>query len=227
MELTSENFKRQLTHFFWENGETPDPMAIDTLAYFAELLVQKNEVLNLVSRKDIESVVENHVFISGFISKFIPEKCKNYIDIGTGGGFPGLPIAIMRPEMKGVLVDSIKKKTDAVDEFIHKLMLSNVKVENTRVESEQFIEKYRKSFDVILSRATVPMDLLIRYALPVAKDKAYVVVMKGGDLKEEIDKMMLKYEAFIKKVTIFELHYKPTNIKNIKDKKLVYLEISK
>ena len=100
--------------------------------------MQKNEVINLVSRKDIEKIVENHVFISAFISHFIPDKVTKFLDIGTGGGFPGIPLAIMKPLLKGVLIDSITKKTDSVSEFVKKLKLSNVTIVNDRVESDEF-----------------------------------------------------------------------------------------
>ena len=156
-----EQFLKELNSFFWENAFNPDIMKVERLAYFADLVVDKNESVNLISRRDAEKVVENHIFISSYISKFIPEKCTNFLDIGTGGGFPGIPLAIVRPELKGVLVDSTTKKIDAVKEFIDKLKLGNVKAENMRVESDEFKEKYANTFDLVVSRATVPLDYLV------------------------------------------------------------------
>lgn len=222
-----ENFTKQLTSLNWENGFNPEVTKVDRLAYFAELVVEKNNTTNLVSRRDIDSIIENHVFISAFISKYIPEKCSYFLDIGTGGGFPGIPLAIMRPEMRGVLVDSTAKKAEAVKEFVSKLKLSNVRVENNRVESPEFIEKYSQQFDLVISRATVPLIILVRYALPLIKEKAFIAAMKGGDLEEEFQKTELKYKSCIKKSTTFELAYKPSNIRNKKGKKLILLEINK
>ena len=85
------------------------------------LVAEKNKTVNLISRKDVESIIENHIFISAYITKFLPEKVTRFLDIGTGGGFPGIPLAIMRPELRGVLADSTGKKIDAVKEFIDKL----------------------------------------------------------------------------------------------------------
>lgn len=222
-----EQFHRKLNSFYWENQFSQDPMKIDKLAYFAELVAEKNESVNLISRKDVDSIIENHVFISTLISKYIPEKCSNFLDIGTGGGFPGIPIAIVRPFINGVLVDSTKKKIDAVKEFIDKLKLGNVTAENDRVESPEFIARHSDSFDLILSRATVPLIILFRYALPLIQEKAFLIALKGGDLEEEYIKAEMKYKPYIKKSTIYELNYKPNNSRNSKGKKLVVLELHK
>ncbi len=222
-----EQYLRELNTFYWENGLNPDPMKLERLAYLAELVAEKNETVNLISRKDIDSVIENHIFISAYISKFIPEKISNFLDIGTGGGFPGIPLAITRPELSGVLVDSTKKKIDAVKEFINKLKLGNVVAENDRVENEEFIARYADSFDLVVSRATVPLIILFRYAIPLIKEKAYLIALKGGDLEDEYKKSEMKYKAYIKKSTTYELFYKPSNVRNQKGKKLVVLELHK
>jgi 16S rRNA (guanine527-N7)-methyltransferase len=219
--------QKELLSFYWENGLNLDTMKAQQLAYFAGLVVEKNESVNLISRRDANKIIENHVFISSYISKFIPEKCFTFLDIGTGGGFPGIPLAIMRPEMRGVLVDSTGKKIEAVQEFLDKLKLSNVVAENKRVESPEFIDHYSNTFDLITSRATVPLIILFRYALPLIKDKAYLVAVKGGDLMDEFKKAEMKYKAYIKKSTIYDLSYKPSNVRNQKGKKLILLELNK
>jgi len=222
-----EQYLRELNLLFWENGINQDQMKMERLAYFAEILSEKNESVNLISRRDINSIIENHIFISTFITRYIPEKSSYFLDIGTGGGFPGIPIAIMRPEIKGVLVDSTKKKIDAVKEFVDRLKLGNLSVENSRVENEEFIAKYKDSFDLVVSRATVPLIILLRYALPLLKQKAHIMALKGGDLEDEFKKAELKYKAHIKKSTTYELGYKPSNVRNRKGKKLVLLEVTK
>jgi 16S rRNA (guanine527-N7)-methyltransferase len=222
-----EKYYKELSSFYWENGFNPDPMKVERLAYFAELLAEKNESVNLISRKDTDSIIENHIFISSFITKYIPEKCTNFLDVGTGGGFPGIPLGIMRPEMKGTLIDSTGKKIEAVIEFVKKLKLNNIVAINDRVESPEFIEKNKESFDLVISRATVPLIILFRYAFPLIKEKAFIAAVKGGDIDEEYKKAELKYKSYIKKSTVFELNYKPSNIRNQKGKKLILLEINK
>jgi len=222
-----EEYLKELKMFCWENGFTPEPTRAERLAHFAKLVAEKNKTINLISRRDIDSVVEKHVFISAFITKYLPEKVSRFLDIGTGGGFPGIPLAIMRPDLRGVLVDSTTKKITAVQDFIKKLKLSNVVAENERVESDAFIEKYAGSFDLIVSRSTVPLIIMFRYAIPLIKEKAYMLAMKGGDLSDEFRKAEMKYKPYIKKSTIYELSYKPTNLRNKKGKKLVLLELRK
>lgn len=222
-----EIYLKELQNFCWDNGFNPEPMRNERLAFFAQLVAEKNESINLISRKDVESIIENHVFISAYITKFLPEKITKFLDIGTGGGFPGIPLAIMRPDLRGVLADSTAKKIEAVKEFIDKLKLSNAVAENARVENPEFIEKYKGSFDLIVSRAVVPIIILFRYSLPLVKEKAYIVAMKGGDLDAEFKKAELKYKSFIKKYTVYELAYKPTNLRNKKGKKLVVIELQK
>jgi 16S rRNA (guanine527-N7)-methyltransferase len=212
---------------FWENSLNPDEFQLERLASFALLVTQKNSKVNLISRRDIQKIIENHVFISAYISEFLPPRASRFLDIGTGGGFPGIPIAITRPMLRGVLVDSTSKKIDAVKEFIGKLKLNNIVAENFRVESEEFKQKYENSFDLIFSRATVPLIILFRYALPLIKEKAYIISMKGGDLNDEFKTAELKYKPHIKKSTVFELSYKPGNARNEKGKKLIVIECTK
>jgi 16S rRNA (guanine527-N7)-methyltransferase len=222
-----DQYLKELNVFCWENGFNPEPTRTERLAYFAQLVVEKNKKINLISKRDIDSMIEKHIFISAYISKYLPEKVTKFLDIGTGGGFPGIPLAIMRPDIRGVLADSTLKKVEAVKDFIDKLKLSNVIAENHRVESEEFISRHGNSFDLIVSRATVPLIILFRYAVPLMKEKAFLFAMKGGDLSEEFSKAELKYKSYIKKSTVYDLHYKPTNIRNQKGKKLVLIELLK
>ena len=222
-----EQYLKELKTFCWENGFNPEPTRTERLAYFAKLVIEKNKKLNLISKRDVDSVIEKHVFLSAYISKYLPDKVSKYLDIGTGGGFPGIPLAIMRPDLRGILVDSTAKKITAVQEFIDKLKLSNVIADNDRVESDEFITRHSNSFDLIVSRATVPLIILFRYAIPLIKEKAYLLAMKGGDLTDEFKKAEMKYKPYIKKSTVYELYYKPTNVRNKKGKKLVLLELQK
>jgi 16S rRNA (guanine527-N7)-methyltransferase len=222
-----EQYLRDLKSYFWENSINPDIYQIERLANYSKLVTEKNDTVNLISRRDVKNIIENHVFISSYITQYLPDKVNRFLDIGTGGGFPGIPLAIMNPLMRGVLADSTAKKIEAVQEFIDDLKLSNVIAENCRVESDEFKEKYTNTFDLVVSRATVPLIILFRYSIPLIKDKAYIMAIKGGNLESEFKTAEMKYKAYIKKSTIFELAYKPNNPRNEKGKKLVILELSK
>ena len=220
-----EQYLRELKQLFWENNLSLDLYQLERLAHYTELVAEKNKSINLISRKDIENIVENHVFFSAIMSEYLPPKGNYFLDVGTGGGFPGIPLAIMKPMLQGVLVDSTTKKSDAVKGFVNSLKLGNVTVENCRVESDEFKEKYKNKFDLIISRATVPLIILFRYAIPLVKEKAYILASKGGDISKEFKLAEMKYKSYIKKSTIFEIAYKPNNIRNNKGKKIILLEL--
>ena len=222
-----EQYLRELKTLFWENSLNPDIYQLERLAHFASLVAERNEIVNLISRRDVKNIIENHVFISSYISEYLPEKVNHFLDIGTGGGFPGIPLAITRPMLRGVLADSTGKKIDAVSDFIDKLKLSNIVAENSRVESPEFKSKYADKFDLVVSRSTVPLIILFRYSIPLIKEKAFLVAVKGGDLDKEFKTAEMKYKSYIKKSTIFELAYKPNNARNEKGKKLILLELTK
>lgn len=222
-----EQYLRELKKLFWENSLNPDIYQIERLAHFAALVIERNDKVNLISRRDVKNIIENHVFISSYISEYLPNKVNMFLDIGTGGGFPGIPLAITRPMWRGVLADSTGKKIDAVSDFIDKLKLSNIVAENCRVEGPEFKAKYADTFDLVVSRSTVPLIILFRYSIPLIKEKAYLVAVKGGDLQDEFKTAEMKYKSYIKKSTIFELAYKPNNTRNEKGKKLILLELTK
>ncbi len=224
---TVDEYLLELEEIFWKNDIKPTENQLQRFATFCTLFEEKNTQINLVSRNDIKNLVENHIFQCTLISKYIPLKVNKFLDIGTGGGFPGIPFAIFNPLIRGVLVDSISKKINAVNDFINYLKLSNITAENMRVESKEFISKYENQFELFLSRATVPLIVLVRYALPLMKKRCHIMAIKGGDLSEEIKQAEMKYKAYIKKVTKVELSYKPNNIRNEKEKKLIIMELSK
>ena len=83
-----DQYLKELKTYCWENGFTPEPTRAERLAYFADLVAQKNKKMNLISKRDVDSIIEKHVFISAYITKYLPEKVPRFLDIGTGGGFP-------------------------------------------------------------------------------------------------------------------------------------------
>jgi 16S rRNA (guanine527-N7)-methyltransferase len=152
-----------------------------------ELYKDWNLQINVVSRKDIDELYLRHVLHSLGIAKvqpFLPEA--RILDVGTGGGFPGIPLAILFPETQFHLVDSIGKKIKVVEEVVKGLGLQNVKVTNARVETIQ------GSYDFIVSRAVAQMDTFVFWVKGrVAKKSRHdlkngILYLKGGDLTEEL-----------------------------------------
>lgn len=162
-------------------------------AQLAELYAYWNERVNVVSRKDIDNLYEKHVLHSlgiAMVHKFKPGS--RVLDVGTGGGFPGIPLAILFPETQFHLVDSIGKKIMVVKEVARALELSNVKAEQVRAE------QIKDSYDFVVSRA---VSRLANFWPWVKKkfNKGYqsglkhgILYLKGGDLKDEIKESGLK-----------------------------------
>ncbi|QSS97621.1 16S rRNA (guanine(527)-N(7))-methyltransferase RsmG [Psychroflexus sp. ALD_RP9] len=157
-------------------------------ALISEVYKDWNQKINVVSRKDIDEIYTRHVLHSLGIAKvqaFKPEA--NILDVGTGGGFPGIPLAILFPEVQFTLVDSIGKKIKVVDEVVDALKLTNVKTVNSRVE------QLNGEFDFIVSRAVAVMPSFVRWVKgKIAKQNRHelkngILYLKGGDLTEELE----------------------------------------
>ena len=146
-----------------------------------------NSKINVISRKDIDNLYEHHVLHSLAIAKLLPFMPGTTImDVGTGGGFPGIPLAIMFPECQFLLIDSIGKKIKVASEVAKALGLTNVVCKQERVEEE------KQKFDFVVSRAVMPLPDLVKLIQKNISNKHRnavpngLVVLKGGDLKEEI-----------------------------------------
>lgn len=153
----------------------------------AELYKNWNQKINVVSRKDIDDIYLRHVLHSLAIAKFIEFKPgSKIIDVGTGGGFPGIPLAILFPETQFTLVDSIGKKIKVVNEVVEGLELKNVKTINDRVENT------KGQYDFIISRAVAAMPTFVSWTKgKIAKHSQHdikngIIYLKGGDLSEEL-----------------------------------------
>ena len=146
-----------------------------------------NSKINVISRKDIDNLYEHHVLHSLAIAKWIPFQPDSYIlDVGTGGGFPGIPLAIMFPQCQFVLVDSIGKKIKVASEVAKALGLTNVVCKQERVEEE------KEKFDFVVSRAVMPLPNLVKLVRKNISNKHRnaipngLIVLKGGDLQAEV-----------------------------------------
>lgn len=158
-----------------------------------------NDKINVISRKDIDELYERHVLHSLGIAKVIQfSKGTSILDVGTGGGFPGIPLAILFPDCNFHLVDSIGKKIKVVNEIASALELKNIKATHSRVE--QIDEK----FDFIVSRAVTQFPEFVNWVRQKIKKEQKnnlpngILYLKGGDLSEEL-------KLYINKVKIYEL----------------------
>ena len=156
------------------------PTQIRQFTQLENLYNEWNAKINMISRKDIGALYEKHVLHSLAIAAvFEFEDGNNIIDIGTGGGFPGVPLAIFFPRVNFHLVDSIGKKLKAVDAIVKELELENVTTEHIRAE-----EIRNRKFDYAVSRAVAPLKELWKWSKPLVKQG--LICLKGGDLNVEI-----------------------------------------
>ena len=160
---------------------------ISQFAALQELYKDWNLKINVVSRKDIEELYLRHVLHSMGIAKIVEFKPEaRILDVGTGGGFPGIPLAILFPETHFHLVDSIGKKIKVVDEVVEGLKLKNVNTTNARVE------EIKGNYDFIVSRAVAAMPIFVHWVKgKIAKTSHHelkngILYLKGGDLNEEL-----------------------------------------
>jgi 16S rRNA (guanine527-N7)-methyltransferase len=172
---------------------------VNRFALLQEVYADWNSKINVISRKDIDNLYVNHVLHSLGIAKVIQFKSgTSVLDVGTGGGFPGIPLAILFPEVKFHLVDSIGKKITVVNEVVDALQLKNVLA--TKSRAEELKEKY----DFIVSRAVTTLPEFYQWTRWMVKRESLnemhngILLLKGGDLEEEI-------KSLNKKVMVFEL----------------------
>lgn len=188
------NILEQILHYF------PDLTLLqkEQFAQLYALYSDWNSKINVISRKDIDELYTRHVLHSLGIAKVIAFKPgTSVIDVGTGGGFPGIPLAILFPETNFYLIDVIAKKIKVVNEVAKALNLKNVKAEQKRAESVQ------EEFDFIVSRAVTNMPDFVKWVKDKTKKESIhefkngILYLKGGDLSEEL--------AVYQNVQLFEL----------------------
>ncbi|WP_234736352.1 16S rRNA (guanine(527)-N(7))-methyltransferase RsmG [Tellurirhabdus bombi] len=188
----NEELKRILTYFPQLTSRQQEQFAA-----LDELYRHWNAQINVVSRQDIDALYEKHVLHSLGIAKVIQFKPGTEIlDVGTGGGFPGIPLAILFPLADFHLVDSIGKKIKVVNEVVQALGLTNVKAEQARVE------RLDTTYDFVVSRAVTrlhPFIGWVRYKIHKAGNNALpngVLYLKGGDLAEELAEIKERYRIY-------------------------------
>lgn len=174
------------------------------MLFFLELLYERNKVMNLTAIRDRKGMAEKHFIDSLLLTKIIREDEKKIIDVGTGGGFPGLVLAIYYPEKEFLLVDSVKKKIEFINEVIEKLKLSNVKTSYER--AEELIKKNRETFDTALCRGVANLRIILEYMIPFIKLKGRFLPQKLNiNELEEAGNALQLLNASVERVHSFEL----------------------
>ena len=183
---------------------------------YKTLFLEKNSILNLISKNDEQYLEEKHIFDSLSINLFFKKygnDFKTLLDIGTGGGFPALPIAIEYPQIKVTGIDSTTKKINAINEIASNLELKNFIGIADRVENLKNVK-----FDLITSRAVAKLEQIAKYALPLMTKSSFLIVYKSKTAQEEIknaENFLKKNKAKVIDVIEYKLPLEETYERNL------------
>lgn len=188
---------------------------VEQFLKYYEMLVEKNKVMNLTSIVDLDEVIVKHFIDSLLVVKTIDmNKFNTMIDVGTGAGFPGIPLKIMFPNLKVVLLDSLNKRLKFLDSIIAELQLTDISTIHGRAEDIGKDIEYREKFDVCVSRAVANLSTLSEYCIPFISVGGEFISYKSEfseEEKKDAEKAINLLGGSIKKSVIVELPYSEIN----------------
>lgn len=153
---------------------------------YTNMLLEWNEKINLTAITELDEIIQKHFIDSLTINKYIKESA-SIIDVGTGAGFPGIPLKIVREDISVTLLDALNKRINFLNEVIEQNELTNIETIHARAEEAGKNKALRESFDIATSRAVAPLNVLVEYLLPLVKIGGKCICMKGSNAKEEIE----------------------------------------
>lgn len=180
---------------------------IEQFYKYMNLLIEWNEKMNLTAITEPKEIILKHFIDSITILKYIDDNSK-LVDVGTGAGFPGVPLSIMNPTLKITLVDSLNKRLIFLQEVVKELNLKNIEIVHTRAEEFGQNKNYREKFDIATSRAVANLATLSEYLVPLVKIGGKIISMKASNAKEEINDAQKAIEVLggkIEKIEEFDL----------------------
>ncbi|MBR1778931.1 MAG: 16S rRNA (guanine(527)-N(7))-methyltransferase RsmG [Clostridia bacterium] len=185
---TVKTFEEIFTENAKKIGLAVQDSAIARFKAYYNLLMEWNEKMNLTAITDLEGVIVKHFIDSLTVLKDLPaeSKCK-LVDVGTGAGFPGVPIKIIKEDAQVTLIDSLNKRLTFLQDLSKRLNLK-ITLVHARAEEAGHKETFREKFDVSVARAVAALDVLAEYCLPLVKVGGVFLAMKGGDCEEEVNK---------------------------------------
>lgn len=154
---------------------------------YKELLLDWNTKINLTAITEDNEIINKHFVDSVIANKYLGENISKIIDIGTGAGFPGIPLKIINNNLNITLLDSLNKRINFLNNVIGNLKLENINAIHGRAEELFKNKKYRENYDFAISRAVAPLNVLVEYMLPAVKTNGKCICMKGNNAENEIE----------------------------------------
>jgi len=178
----------------------------DIFDRFRDELLKWNEQVNLTAITDPKEIESKHFLDSLSLLSFIPENAKTFVDVGSGAGFPGIPLAIARPDLQVTLIESIGKKAKFLEHIVEFLELQNVEVVTARGEDAGKHPDYKEKFDVGTARAVAKLNKLAPFVLPLIKRGGIFLAPKSSkENLEEAESTLKKYNAEIQEIKQMEI----------------------
>ena len=180
-------FQNDLIHAMEAMGLVLEDYQIRQFCRFEELLLETNKVMNLTAITDPGEVAVKHMAdsLSCYDERYFP-KGASLLDLGTGAGFPGIPLAIFRPDLTVTFFDSLQKRLNFLNEVCRETGLRKVAFLHGRAEEMAHQEAYREQFDLVTSRAVARLSILCEWALPYVRNNGLFIALKGAQYEEEI-----------------------------------------
>ena len=184
--MNKEEFKDEMLNYLSKLKIDLSEKQINQFYDYMILLIEWNKVMNLTGIAEPREIIIKHFVDSLTVFKYLDNN-STIIDVGTGAGFPGIPIKILYPNTEIILLDSLNKRINFLNEVINKLNLNHIKTIHGRAEDFGTNIEYREKNDIAIARAVAPLNILLEYLMPFVKVKGKCICMKGLSAKEELE----------------------------------------